>query len=127
MRSSVPGRKGVERSIYSPSRGADRVALSIPAPCRACRSRTTGSRCEGCVVLVQGAGVCRAGLRGGGGIHGSGNWATDLAGGSRFGYTLLSVILMNSRPLAAMAWTVAATIVGLNGWLLVGTFRMWLA
>ncbi len=34
---------------------------------------------------------------------------------------------VNSRPLAAMAWTVAATIVALNGWLLVGTFRMWLA
>ena len=25
-----------------------------------------------------------------------GNWATDLAGGSRFGYTLLSVILMSN-------------------------------
>ncbi len=34
---------------------------------------------------------------------------------------------VNSRPLAAIAWTVAATIAGLNGWLLVGTFRMWLA
>jgi manganese transport protein len=34
---------------------------------------------------------------------------------------------VNSRPLAAMAWVVAATIVGLNGWLLLGTFRMWLA
>ena len=34
---------------------------------------------------------------------------------------------VNSRALAAVAWTVAATIVGLNGWLLVGTFRMWLA
>jgi manganese transport protein len=34
---------------------------------------------------------------------------------------------VNSRPLAATAWTVAATIVALNGWLLIGTFRMWLA
>src|SRR5713101_3510696 len=25
-----------------------------------------------------------------------GNWATDLAGGSRFGYTLLSVVLMSN-------------------------------
>jgi len=25
-----------------------------------------------------------------------GNWATDLAGGSRFGYTLLSVILISN-------------------------------
>jgi manganese transport protein len=36
-------------------------------------------------------------------------------------------LFVNSRPLAVMAWTVAAIIVGLNGWLLVGTFRMWLA
>ncbi|HJR16973.1 MAG TPA: hypothetical protein VJ808_08990 [Gemmatimonadales bacterium] len=48
-----------------------------------------------------------------------GNWATDLAGGSRF------VILLSN--LMAMAWGVAATIVGLNAWLLVGTFRIWLA
>ncbi|HEX7337878.1 MAG TPA: hypothetical protein VF252_11795 [Gemmatimonadales bacterium] len=34
---------------------------------------------------------------------------------------------VNSRPLAALAWTVAVTIMGLNAWLLVGTFRMWLA
>jgi manganese transport protein len=33
---------------------------------------------------------------------------------------------VNSRPLAALAWTVAATIVGLNGWLLIGTFRSWM-
>jgi manganese transport protein len=34
---------------------------------------------------------------------------------------------VNSRPLAALAWVVAATIVGLNGWLLLGTFRIWMA
>lgn len=34
---------------------------------------------------------------------------------------------VNSRPLGAVAWAAAATIVCLNGWLLVGTFRMWLA
>ncbi len=87
-----------------------------------------------------------------------GNWATDLAGGSRFGYTLLSVILLsnlmaillqslalniplvqfigergkmgrfaNGRVLQSVAWSVAAAIVGLNGWLLFGTFREWLA
>jgi manganese transport protein len=33
----------------------------------------------------------------------------------------------NSRPVAVIAWAVAATIVCLNGWLLVGTFRMWMA
>jgi manganese transport protein len=34
---------------------------------------------------------------------------------------------VNSRPLAALAWVVAVTIVGLNAWLLVGTFRSWTA
>ena len=33
----------------------------------------------------------------------------------------------NSRLLAATAWSVAAVIIGLNVWLLFGTFRMWLA
>ncbi|HZA92878.1 MAG TPA: Nramp family divalent metal transporter, partial [Gemmatimonadales bacterium] len=34
---------------------------------------------------------------------------------------------VNSRPLATLAWVVAAVIVGLNGWLLLGTFKVWLA
>jgi manganese transport protein len=34
---------------------------------------------------------------------------------------------VNSRPLAATAWLVAIVIMGLNGWLLIGTFRQWLA
>jgi manganese transport protein len=33
----------------------------------------------------------------------------------------------NSRPLAAVAWMVTAAIVGLNGWLLLLTFRAWMA
>lgn len=33
----------------------------------------------------------------------------------------------NSRPLAALAWAVAAVIIGLNVWLLVGTVRTWVA
>jgi manganese transport protein len=33
----------------------------------------------------------------------------------------------NGRLLSAGAWAVAAVIVGLNGWLLVGTFREWMA
>jgi manganese transport protein len=33
---------------------------------------------------------------------------------------------VNSRPLAALAWMVAVSIVGLNAWLLVGTFRNWM-
>jgi manganese transport protein len=34
---------------------------------------------------------------------------------------------VNSRPLATVAWTVAVMIIGLNVWLLVGTFREWLS
>jgi manganese transport protein len=33
---------------------------------------------------------------------------------------------VNSRGLAALAWLVAGVIMGLNGWLLFGTFREWL-
>jgi manganese transport protein len=33
----------------------------------------------------------------------------------------------NGRVVSAAAWAVAAVIVGLNGWLLVGTFREWMA
>jgi manganese transport protein len=36
-------------------------------------------------------------------------------------------VFVNSRPLAAAAWLVAVIIMGLNGWLLLGTFREWLA
>ena len=46
--------------------------------------------------LAQDAGVFRAGLPGGRGYMDPGNWATDLAGGSAFGYTLLSVILLSN-------------------------------
>jgi manganese transport protein len=34
---------------------------------------------------------------------------------------------VNSRGLAMLAWLVATIIMGLNGWLLLGTFRTWLA
>ena len=34
---------------------------------------------------------------------------------------------VNPPLLAAAAWAVAVVIVGLNAWLLVGTFRVWLA
>ncbi len=36
-------------------------------------------------------------------------------------------VFVNSRLLAGAAWTVAAVIMGLNAWLLIGTFREWLA
>ena len=36
-------------------------------------------------------------------------------------------LFANSRLLAGVAWSVAAVILGLNAWLLVGTFREWLA
>ena len=34
---------------------------------------------------------------------------------------------VNSPLLAGTAWAVALVIVGLNAWLLIGTFRAWLA
>jgi Mn2+/Fe2+ NRAMP family transporter len=34
---------------------------------------------------------------------------------------------VNSPLLAGLAWTVAVVIMGLNAWLLIGTFRDWLA
>ena len=34
---------------------------------------------------------------------------------------------VNSPLLAGLAWTVAIVIMGLNAWLLIGTFRKWLA
>jgi manganese transport protein len=34
---------------------------------------------------------------------------------------------VNSRGMATLAWLVAIVIMGLNGWLLLGTFREWLA
>jgi manganese transport protein len=34
---------------------------------------------------------------------------------------------VNGRALAAVAWAVAATIMGLNTWLLIGTFKAWIA
>ena len=47
-------------------------------------------------MVPQSAGVCRAGIPGGGGVLDPGNWATDIGGGSRFGYALLSVVLISS-------------------------------
>jgi manganese transport protein len=35
-------------------------------------------------------------------------------------------VFANGRPLAAVAWSVAVVIVGLNAWLLIGTARAWL-
>jgi Mn2+/Fe2+ NRAMP family transporter len=34
---------------------------------------------------------------------------------------------VNSRPLAVLAWSVAAVIIVLNAWLLIGTFKEWMA
>jgi manganese transport protein len=36
-------------------------------------------------------------------------------------------VFVNSPVLATMAWAVAVVIMGLNAWLLIGTFRLWLA
>ena len=43
-----------------------------------------------------------------------GNWATDLAGGSAFGYTLLSVILL-SNIMAMVLQSLAAKLVSSDG------------
>ena len=36
-------------------------------------------------------------------------------------------VFVNSPILAGAAWAVALVIMGLNAWLIVGTFREWLA
>jgi manganese transport protein len=46
--------------------------------------------------VAQGGRLCRSGLPRCRGLHGPGNWATSLAGGSRFGYTLLAVALLSN-------------------------------
>ena len=72
------------------------LALSAHA-CRACPSRTTRSWSRG----ASRSGGRRSPSPGPGymvavGYMDPGNWATDLAGGARFGYTLLSVILISN-------------------------------
>src|SRR5256714_14991708 len=61
------------------------------------------SEVHGTVEIPQGAGFWRKLLAFAGpgylvavGYMDPGNWATDLAGGSRFGYTLLSVVLLSN-------------------------------
>jgi Mn2+/Fe2+ NRAMP family transporter len=36
-------------------------------------------------------------------------------------------VFVNGPVLKTVAWAVAVVIMGLNGWLLFGTFRQWLA
>ena len=48
------------------------------------------------VYLAAAAGFHRAGLPDLRWLYGPGNWATDIAGGSQFGYTLLSVIMASN-------------------------------
>src|SRR5881396_74273 len=83
------------------------MATEIPAsPSRGWR-RTSDSRSlpevHGSVVIPEGAGFWRKlfAFAGPGylvavGYMDPGNWATDLAGGARFGYTLLSVIMISN-------------------------------
>jgi hypothetical protein len=54
------------------------------------------SPCAGSGILEEVAGVCRTGVLVAVGYMDPGNWATDLAGGARYGYTLLSVILISN-------------------------------
>ena len=57
-----------------------------------------------------------------------GDWGVDLTyrdGGIRPGDDFYQHV--NGKWLAALAWTVAVAIMGLNAWLLFGVFRTWLA
>ncbi len=51
--------------------------------------------------------LCRAGLSCLRRLHGSGNWATDIQGGSQFGYRLIWVLLM-SNVMAVLLQTLSA-------------------
>src|SRR6202163_169841 len=69
---------------------------------------------HGSIAIPQGAGFMRKMLAFAGpgylvavGYMDPGNWATDLAGGARFGYTLLSVIMI-SNLMAILLQTLSA-------------------
>ena len=54
-------------------------------------------------LFAPAAGLSRPGLSGLRRLHGPGNWATDLAGGSKFGYTLLVILLSNLMAILLQA------------------------
>jgi manganese transport protein len=107
----VPSR----RALILPPEGAGVEAAPPAGPGRAWRrTRLTPSLAESYrTIAVEGGGWRKAlAFAGPGylvavGYMDPGNWATDLAGGSRFGYTLLSVILI-SNLLAVLLQALAA-------------------
>lgn len=68
--------------ISLPSLGTAHRSIAVPAPCEGIWRRICAFAGPGYLVAV--------------GYMDPGNWATDLAGGSAFGYTLLSVILISN-------------------------------
>ena len=80
-----------------PRRSRSGSAGAIPAAAPVCPSRTTPSRCpRASSVLRKMLAFAGPGYMVAVGYMDPGNWATDLAGGARFGYTLLSVILLSN-------------------------------
>jgi len=70
---------------------------------------TTQAKRAGGVIPFCGAGIfscCR--------LYGSGNWATDIAGGSKYGYSLIWVLLM-SNLIAILLQTLSARLVSSEG------------
>ncbi len=105
----------IRRQLIAPDPEDDRPAAGQTLPRQAWRStRLTPSLAESYrTVAVEGAWWRKAlAFAGPGylvavGYMDPGNWATDLAGGARFGYTLLSVILI-SNLLAVLLQALAA-------------------
>src|SRR5881394_634108 len=79
-RDSVPDQPGWRRSRVAPSLAE--VYRSVPVSHRSVWRKLLAFAGPGYLVAV--------------GYMDPGNWATDLAGGSKFGYTLLSVILLSN-------------------------------
>lgn len=67
-----------------------------PCVCPRFPNRTHHSRLRELFLVPQDPGVCRPGYLVAVGYLDPGNWATDIGGGSKFGYTLLSVVLISN-------------------------------
>ncbi|HMC10163.1 MAG TPA: Nramp family divalent metal transporter, partial [Pirellulaceae bacterium] len=98
----IPSESGWRRSVSTPS--LPEVHRTVPVPRRLTKT-VLPSRASGPVQMVvpHSAGFWRTMLAFSGpglmvsvGYMDPGNWATDLAGGAQFGYTLLSVILISN-------------------------------
>ena len=85
-----------ERRLYTSRRGARGLALSAhpPEPARVAPHASTSR--AGVSFWRKALAFAGPGYMVAVGYMDPGNWATDLAGGARFGYTLLSVILISN-------------------------------